>query len=291
MSKPPFNRSNADVGNILALEHVNVTVPDQSLATFFYVNLMGFTRDPYMDFGPFNVWVNVGRQQFHLPKAEPQVVRGHIAVVVPNRQSLEARLTKMAKRLQGTAFGLRQTIRYTEVTCPWGNLIRCFDPAGTFGPMQLGIPYVEFQVPTGSAPGIARFYEQVMGCPSHLKNSGRLCEVSIGQHQSLRFVESKRSATHYDGHHIAVYVSNFSGPHAKLLEAGRITEESDANQYRFQALFDPESGETLFEIEHEVRSLHHPMYERPLINRNAEQGFFNYQKDRDAFTPSDIAVR
>ena len=67
MNKVKFNRAEVDVGNILAMEHVNVTVPDQPLATLFYVNLLGFTRDPYMDFGPFNVWVNVGRQQFHLP--------------------------------------------------------------------------------------------------------------------------------------------------------------------------------------------------------------------------------
>ena len=49
------------------VEHVNVTVPDQAEATFFYVNGLGFTRDPYIDFGPFNVWINVGAQQFHLP--------------------------------------------------------------------------------------------------------------------------------------------------------------------------------------------------------------------------------
>ena len=38
--------SEEDIGNIVSLEHVNVPIPDQSLATLFYVVGMGFTRDP-----------------------------------------------------------------------------------------------------------------------------------------------------------------------------------------------------------------------------------------------------
>ena len=36
-------------------------------------------------------------------------------------------------------------------------------------------------------------------------------------------------------------------------------------------------------IEHEVRSLFHPMYARNLVNRNAEQSFFSYRRGHDAF--------
>ena len=36
MSKT-FDRTTQDVGNMLALEHVNVTVPDQEVAALFYV--------------------------------------------------------------------------------------------------------------------------------------------------------------------------------------------------------------------------------------------------------------
>ena len=35
-----------DVGNIISLEHVNVQISDQAIATLFYVVGMGFTRDP-----------------------------------------------------------------------------------------------------------------------------------------------------------------------------------------------------------------------------------------------------
>ena len=94
-----FNRASQDVGNVIAMEHVNVTVPDQALATFFYVNGLGFTRDPYMDFGPFNVWINVGNQQFHLPTGDPQVFRGTIGVVVPCLDELQQRLARISYRL------------------------------------------------------------------------------------------------------------------------------------------------------------------------------------------------
>ena len=151
--------------------------------------------------------------------------------------------------------------------------------------MQLGIPYVEFHVPPGTSDGIARFYESVMGCRTNQQKN--LVSVAIGQQQELRFTESRNAETDYDGHHIAIYVANFSGPHASLKQAGLITEESDQHQYRFQDIIDPDNGKQLFEIEHEVRSLYHPMFERHLINRNASQSFFNYQTGRDMFVPTE----
>ena len=60
-----------DVGNIVLLEHVNVQIPDQALATLFYVVGLGFTRDPYLNVALNNMWVNVGEQQFHLPTRPP----------------------------------------------------------------------------------------------------------------------------------------------------------------------------------------------------------------------------
>ena len=108
MPRQIYNRTAGDVGNILSMEHVHVTVPDQALATFFYVNGLGLTRDPYIDFGPFNVWVNAGRQQFHLPTAPPQVLRGRTGIVVPQLGGLIERLSRVTKRLKDTAFGFKQ---------------------------------------------------------------------------------------------------------------------------------------------------------------------------------------
>ena len=71
-----YDRATEDIGNIVALEHVNIRVPDQRLATLFYISGLGLTRDPYLMTGVTNMWVNVGRGQFHLPTGEAQVLRG-----------------------------------------------------------------------------------------------------------------------------------------------------------------------------------------------------------------------
>jgi hypothetical protein len=42
-------------------------------------------------------------------------------------------------------------------------------------------------------------------------------------------------------------------------------------QYRFRDIVDPANGRHLFTVEHEVRSVTHPMYLRPLVNRNPAQ--------------------
>jgi hypothetical protein len=107
--------------------------------------------------------------------------------------------------------------------------------------------------------------------------------VSVSATQRLRFRETARPLPDYDGHHVQVYVSDFSGPHRRLLERGLVTEESDEYQYRFRDLVDPASGKSLFTIEHEVRSLTHPLYARPLVNRNPEQSNRSYVRGHDAF--------
>jgi hypothetical protein len=55
MSARRFDRTREDVGNIILLEHLNLTVPDPTLAHLFYVSALGFTRDPYMDFGTLGI--------------------------------------------------------------------------------------------------------------------------------------------------------------------------------------------------------------------------------------------
>ena len=47
-----------DVGNIVLLEHVNLQVPDQALATIFYIVGLGLTRDSYFNIGVRNMWAN-----------------------------------------------------------------------------------------------------------------------------------------------------------------------------------------------------------------------------------------
>ena len=50
-TKPQFDRTVEDLGNVVELGHVNVTVPDQSKAIAYYLMGLGLTRDPYSDGG------------------------------------------------------------------------------------------------------------------------------------------------------------------------------------------------------------------------------------------------
>src|SRR5688572_13950416 len=164
MADERYDRTTQDVGNIVALEHVNVKIPDQQQATLFYVTGLGLTRDPYLMTGLENMWVNAGRNQIHLlHNAKAQVVRGHIGLVLPERASLLKRLASVKERLAGTHFAFTEHEGYVEAICPWGNRIRCYEPdLQRFGRIVLGIPYVEFNVPLGNADGIARFYKQAI---------------------------------------------------------------------------------------------------------------------------------
>ena len=276
-----FDRAAEDVGNILAMEHVNLTVPDQEMAALFYVTGLGFTRDPYMDFGTFNMWINVGEQQFHLPKSSAQRFRGHIDITVPSLDELKVRLERLGKPLKDTEFGWEIYDNHIGVTCPWGNSLRCFAPDPAIG-MALGIHNLEIQIPEGTSAEIADFYRVVFATPATANDA--TAQVSIGRNQTMRFVETDAPIAAYDRHHIAIYVADFSSPHQWLVEHDRITEESDQHQYRFQALTDGTDTE-LVELEHEVRSLHHPMHARNLVNRNAGQHFFNFRRGREAFVP------
>jgi hypothetical protein len=177
-----FDRAAEDLGNAIHLEHVNVQVPDQRLATLFYVAGLGLTRDPYLMVSDANMWVNVGRSQFHLPSGEAQVLRGHTGLVISGRKTLLERLASVAKKLDGTKFAFSEHNDYVAATCPWGNRVRCYEPdAARFGRITLGIPYVEFEVPVGTAKGICAFYPDIMGIPTELANGDGTVARKNGQ--------------------------------------------------------------------------------------------------------------
>jgi hypothetical protein len=280
---PQFDRAAEDLGNSIHLEHVNVTIPDQHLATLFYVAGLGLTRDPYLMVSDTNMWVNVGRSQFHLPKGEAQVLRGHTGIVIAGREALLQRLAAVAKKLEGTAFKFSEHNDYVEATCPWGNRVRCYEPdPARFGRITLGIPYVEFDVPIGTAKGICAFYPPMIGLPTELKNGdGMVARVKVGKNQYMQFRETDRPQPEYDGHHVQIYITDFSGPHRRLGERNLIYSEDNPYQYRFRDITDLESGKHLFTVEHEVRSATHPMFMRPLINRNPAQNNRNYAFGHD----------
>src|SRR4029078_13065736 len=104
----PFDRAAEDLGNAIHLEHVNVNIPDQRLAMLFYAAGLGLTRDPYLQVADNNMWINVGRRQFHLPTGDAQVLRGHTGLVIEGREALLDRLAVVRGKLERTSFRLNQ---------------------------------------------------------------------------------------------------------------------------------------------------------------------------------------
>src|ERR1700724_2640456 len=204
-----YDRKAEDLGNITGLEHVNLQIPDQALGTLFYIQGLGLTRDPYMNTGLANMWINVGKSQFHLPTGDPWVLRGAIGLVTPDRQALLKRLDGAKKQLAGPKFAVAENNDHVAVTCPWGNRFNMHCPdADRFGAINLGMPYLEFGVPKKTAKGIERFYRKVFVAQTKLEcnGSGRAPHINVGYKQELVFRETDQPIPEYDGHHIPLYV-------------------------------------------------------------------------------------
>ena len=280
-TKPQFDRTVEDLGNVVELGHVNVTVPDQSKAIAYYLMGLGLTRDPYLMAGLENMWVNVGRGQFHLPSRDtPQVVRGTTALVMPDLEALLKRLDYAKQYLEGTKFSFKEAGDVVETTCPWGNKIRVHAPdPQRFGPLRVGMPYVELDVAAGTnLEGIARFYREILGGIAGVSKDerGPYAWANTSADSKVTYRETKKKLPPYDGHHIQITLADFSGPHKKLVERGLITEESDQHQYRFVDIVDVDTNKPLAQIEHETRSMRHPMFNRAYINRNPDMNNRNF---------------
>jgi hypothetical protein len=276
-----------DVGNVVALEHVNLQVPDQGKATLFYIVGLGLTRDPYLNVGLGNMWANIGEQQFHLPTRSAQKISGYIDLVLPDLEALRERLLSVESALKDTQFSWSRNQDHLAITCPWGNRFRCYESGPAFGSMAQGLAAVDFTVPDGTAAAIAAFYRIVLAAPATVETSSghAVTHVDIGRNQSLRFRESKEPIAPYDGHHIAIYVANFSRAYHFLKSHHLISEDVRNHQFRFQSIIEPDNGRTVFLLEHEVRSLRHPMFHRHFVNRDPGQSQRNYRRGRDGLIP------
>ncbi|MDB5314360.1 MAG: hypothetical protein JWO26_2166 [Rhodospirillales bacterium] len=276
-----WDRRAESLGNVVELQHVNLQVPDQLLATAFYISALGLTRDPYLMTGIDNMWANAGVSQFHLPTGPAQVLRGTVGLVLPDRGQLLHRLERARRSLDGTRFAFQEADDHVAVTCPWGNRVRCHAPdAGRYGHITLGIPYVEFNAAPGTLDGIARFYEQIVGAPTARADGALRVRVAREQHLVYRETDAPQPA--FDGHHIQLAFVDFGGVHAKLAARGLISREDSEHQYRFTKLIDPADGGLLFEVEHEIRSTTHPLFARALVNRNAAISNTRYAPGHEA---------
>jgi hypothetical protein len=152
-----------------------------------------------------------------------------------------------------------------------------------------GIDFVEFYCPVGSADKIALFYDSVFDATTSVVEQGgdddddarKIAIVAFGNvdatgraDQSLLFRETTNEIPKYDGHHVALYVgqsqSDFEQAFKNCDQAGVVWvnprfDDKASNlqgakrymQFRFKNIVDMETGEPVFELEHEVRSVKH----------------------------------
>src|SRR4029077_17258392 len=190
MQNKQYDRAAQDIGNIVNIGHVNVCISDQHLATHYYVTGLGLTRDPFLNTGAGNMWINVGMSQFHLPTGTPEIVRGGTGLVVADRAALLHRVTSVRKALAGTKFDFRESNDCVETVCPWGNRIHVHapDPA-RFGRIQLGMAYVRFDARPGASLRLAVFYREMLQAPADVVKNGAGPEarVQVGENQYFYF--------------------------------------------------------------------------------------------------------
>ncbi len=283
--KRQFDRAAEDLGNIVNLGHVNFRVPDQGLATTFYISGLGLTRDPFMMTGTNNMWVNAGDSQFHLPTGPATVAEGVVTgLIVPDLDALAERLEHVRADLPGTRFDFRRGADVIAVTCPWGNRFLCHPAnAERLGPYRSWIAYVRFEIAQGAAEPIVRFYREAMGALAQVvaSETGAEARVSCGHHQTLIFAECETPAPPNLDHHVQIYLADFSGPYKRLQDLGLRVDETSQWQYRFLSIADMASRAEIFRLDHEVRSMTHPMFGRRLVNRNPAQAISNYRAGQD----------
>jgi hypothetical protein len=135
----------------------------------------------------------------------------------------------------------------------------------------------------------------MIGVPAQLVEDKSVARVLVGNSQHLVFRETEEPLPDFEEHHVQIYVTDFSGPYERLKARNLVSCEDNRYQYRFRDIIDPENGRHLFTIEHEVRSAKHPMYLRPLVNRNPVQTARSYAPGHDhrnwAMPPEPMDVR
>ena len=87
-----------EVKGILHLEHFNFEGADHDLATKFFINGLGLTRDPYRRTDETNMGINIGTQQFHLPRRGQPTPPffGEIGIIVPDVENIKKNLSKIS---------------------------------------------------------------------------------------------------------------------------------------------------------------------------------------------------
>ena len=268
-----FGATNPEIGAIIHLDHVNFETPDHEMATVFYINGLGLTRDPYRRADEQNMGINVGLQQFHLPRRGEQTppFHGVVGLVVPDMAGIKERfdLLEALGKFEGTPYCRKEQDNTVLLTSPFGFRLR-LHPAGSVPFLRpLGIAYVEVPVPPDTADGIARFYERVVRAPAEVGvvEGERAALIGAGPYQEMRFIERALDDHNTHSMHISYHVTNYNELREAMAAHGSLKGIGRGEVFFFDRIFDPDTDDVLFVLQNEVRSVYHPDFMRPLINR------------------------
>ena len=262
-----------EVGRILHMEHFNHQVADQETATIFFMNGLGFTRDPYQRTDETNIGVNIGFQQLHLPLRGPtHHFDGVIGLVVPDLLIIKARLKRLekAKKFKGTPYRYKTLDnKPAYLTSPYGTDFRLHQMGSIPFGKPIGIPYVEFMIPPGMAQGIVNFYQKIMDTPARVRRAKgqTIAEVVMGPYQHIRFIEKEIASYELFSFHIAIFVSHYDTIKQSLIDLGVEVYNDRTHICFWNPIVDPNTGDHLLNLEHEMRSVQHPDFMRPYTNR------------------------
>ena len=263
-----------EIGGILHLEHFNFEMLEHEMATIFFMNGLGLTRDPYRRIDENNMGINIGMQQFHLPRRRRKTPPffGEIGLIVPDLQVIRARLERLERmgRFEGTAYQITSVSENNlRVRSPWGISMRLWK-AGVL-PFQrlLGLAYFDIPVEQGRAAALSVFYEGLLKAPFRLENlEGETTAIcTVGPYQYLRFRE--RDLDDYDLYdfHVAYYITNYNEVRDIAIRTGKLQGDGTGQICFVEGAFDPDSGKTILPFQQEWRSVYHSDFMRPLVNR------------------------
>eukprot|EP00884_Botryococcus_braunii_P020811 jgi/Botrbrau1/7413/Bobra.0112s0013.1 len=303
-----------DVGGLIHLEYVKLEVPDLEIARLFYAEGLGLTADPgtlASDRGrPQVVWYNIGRQQFHIVKRGVQRTPGFVELVLPDLDIVEEQLHDVRPLLAGTDFWFDRVADKADgsdellVRDPWGQRFTIHKPSPAF-PFKMGISGLNLPCRMGLSHDIGIFYKFMFNARVQFVDD-ELCIVQAGPGCQLIFVEDPDVSDHqiaYEGCQLGVYVGNFSEAFQAIESAGLVLADFDyrelsasmeaaleKREFQFQdivVLRGPPAAANgnsdngvlpsrtqLYRLHHEVKSLYHPRFMRPLFNRAL--GGFDY---------------
>ena len=212
-----FDRAAEDLGNSIHLEHVNVTGARPAAGDPVLCHRPRADPRPLSD----------GVRHQHVGQCRPQPVssaerrRRRCCAAIPASSSRAARpcssgwppspksspaphspsasTTTMSRRYARGAIACAATSRTPRVS----------------GASRSAFPMSSSTCRSGPRRPLPLSIREIMGIPAELKNGdGTMARAKMGKDQYLQFRETDRALPEYDGHHVQMYITNFSGPTA-----------------------------------------------------------------------------